>query len=280
MNAEIQARAELASLVHFSYSRTPRGGSSEVAVNRDRGFSLIELLISIAIVAVLLSILLPGLSYARRLSSSAVCASNLRQIGMAWDGYSADPRNQGEAPRAASEPAWRYGGVSFRGTERVAVLDSERPINRYLADDAALDSKSMSQLFRCPGDAGVFARGAGNGTTRSSILSRETCYQTFGTSYRANESVIEVPVEDGTGLMRPLKSHEVYVSASRLLLLGDTAWYYGTRSAGHPDASFEASWHGKPDAGNMLAADGSVRFETFVRDARSTFTTMPRPDRE
>jgi len=249
-------------------------------VIRYRGFSLIELLISIAIVAVLLSILLPGLSYARKLSSSAVCASNLRQIGMAWEGYQDDPRNQGQAPRTESEPMWRYGGVSFRGTERVAVLDAERPINRYLADDAALDSKSMAQLFRCPGDAGVFARGSGNGTTRNSILSRESCYQTFGTSYRANESVIEVPLDDGTGLMRPLKSHEVYVSASRLLVLGDTAWYYGTRAANHSDAGFEASWHGKQDAGNMLSADGSVRFETFVRDARSTFTTTPRPDRD
>lgn len=257
-----------------------RGGVFEVAVNRERGFSVLELLISIAIVAVLLSILLPGLAYARRLSSSAVCASNLRQIGMAWDGYLSDPRNQGQAPRAENEPAWRYGGAMFRGTERVAVLDSERPINMYLADDAAADSKAMAQLYKCPGDAGVFARGAGNGASRRSILNRETCYQTFGTSYRANESAIEVPLDDGTGLMRPLKSHEVYVSASRLLILGDSAWYYATRGNSHPDAAFEASWHGKPDAGNMLAADGSVRFETFTRDARSTFTTTPRPDRE
>lgn len=257
-----------------------RGGVSEVSVNRDRGFSLLELLISIAIVAVLLSILLPGLAYARRLSSGAVCASNLRQIGMAWDGYLSDPRNRGEAPRAASEPAWRYGGASFRGTERVAILDAERPINRYLADDAAADSKAMAQMFKCPGDVGVFARGIGNGAPRSSILTRETCYQTFGTSYRANESAIEVPLDDGTGLMRPLKAHEVYVSASRLILLGDSAWYYATRSSSHPDAAYEASWHGKPDAGNMLAADGSVRFETFARDGRTTFTTTPRPDRE
>jgi len=252
----------------------------EVAVNRDRGFSLIELLISIAIVAVLLTILLPALSYAKKVSSSAVCSSNLRQLGQAWDGYINDVRNRGEAPRAATEPAWRYGGVSFRGTERVAVLDADRPINQYLADDAAADSRAIAQLYRCPSDAGVYARGQGMGTARSSILNRGSCFETFGTSYRANESAIEVPLDDGTGVMRPLKSHEVYVSASRLLIMGDTAWYYSTRSTDHPDAAFDASWHAKPDAGNMLAADGSVRFESFVRDARSTFTTTPRPDRE
>lgn len=248
-------------------------------MRRDSGFSLIELLISIAIVAVLLAILLPALGYARKVSSSAVCASNLRQIGMAWDGYLADARNKGEAPRSESDPMWRYGGVTFRGAERLAVLDADRPINQYLAGDASAESRSMAQLYRCPSDAGVFARGLG-GSARNSVLNRTTCYETFGTSYRANESAIEVPLDDGTGLMRPLKSHEVYVSASRLLLLGDTAWYYSTRASSHPDASLDASWHAKPDAGNMLAADGSVRFESFIRDDRSTFTMQPRPDRE
>lgn len=251
----------------------------EVAVSRNRGFSLIELLISIAIVAVLLSILLPALSYAKKVSSGAVCASNLRQIGQAWDGYQDDVRNKGEAPRAASEPVWRYGGVSFRGPERVAVLDADRPINHYLAEEGASDSRAIAQLFRCPSDTGVFSRD-GLSSKRGSILSRGSCYETFGTSYRANENAIEVPLDDGTGLMRPLKSHEVYVSASRLLILGDTAWYYSTRASDHPDAVFDASWHAKPDAGNMLAADGSVRFESFTRDTRSTFTTTTRPDRE
>ena len=53
-----------------------------------RSFTLIELLIVIAIIGILLSLLLPSLSKAREASKTAVCLSNLRQIGVGVYNYS------------------------------------------------------------------------------------------------------------------------------------------------------------------------------------------------
>jgi prepilin-type N-terminal cleavage/methylation domain-containing protein len=56
------------------------------------GFTLIELLVVVAIIALLLTILLPALSRAREQSRRAVCLSNLHQIGNACSLYAAENR--------------------------------------------------------------------------------------------------------------------------------------------------------------------------------------------
>lgn len=57
---------------------------------RRNGFTLIELLVVVAIIVLLISILLPSLGRARDLAKQASCASNLRQIGIAFQTYMQD----------------------------------------------------------------------------------------------------------------------------------------------------------------------------------------------
>src|SRR3954464_10490645 len=70
---------------------------------RSKGFTLVELLVVIGIIALLISILLPSLSRARETANRVKCGSNLRQIGQAMMLYANE--NQGSYPRTNMKSA-------------------------------------------------------------------------------------------------------------------------------------------------------------------------------
>jgi prepilin-type N-terminal cleavage/methylation domain-containing protein len=79
------------------------GGIAEAGVERNevvmsnrkpgRGFTLVELLVVIGIIAVLVSLLLPALNKARSAAQKAQCLSNLRQVGTYLQMYAVENKD-------------------------------------------------------------------------------------------------------------------------------------------------------------------------------------------
>jgi prepilin-type N-terminal cleavage/methylation domain-containing protein len=63
---------------------------------KSKGFTLVELLVVIGIIALLIAILLPALSRAREQAKNTQCLSNLRQLATVYQFYAND--NQDRIP--------------------------------------------------------------------------------------------------------------------------------------------------------------------------------------
>jgi prepilin-type N-terminal cleavage/methylation domain-containing protein/prepilin-type processing-associated H-X9-DG protein len=110
---------------------------------RRRAFTLVELLVVVAIISLLIAIVLPSLARAREQARRVQCASNLRQVAIATIAYAG--QNRGVMPQPADWPHrphdWIYWGlkqVNADLNESMITPPLGRPLN--------------PAVLRCPSD--------------------------------------------------------------------------------------------------------------------------------
>jgi len=263
-----------------------------------RAYTLVELLLTMSIIAVLLAILLPTLGDARQAAHDANCLSNLRQIGAAWTMYDADHDAfpWGDADHYSARFGW--GGVHWYGFDAdgdpvlpqegpgANLLTAARPVNPYMGRDVT--TQAFARTFRCPADFGVEIPGAAEygestdpwaeiGPGNLSGEGDETVFGKLGTSYEANVNmyrrVVDLDVEFGPFF----GAKDVHVNPSRFVVVGDAGAMTIAETGLYQEVSVQGWWHGF-GRGQFAYLDGSARHERVLEEppVDYTFHRVPR----
>jgi len=201
------------------------------------GFTLVELLVVVAIISLLISILLPALNRAKEEARMVVCRTNLKSLGTAYAMYTAD--NNDWYPAAAGwggdPPIWDqrlYGDNSFWAANGVG----EKYGPKYFD---SLD------LLKCPSDKLDRSWWGSGYHPRSYAMNINVSYRgpsPCGIGLSNCQGVVnyegEVPYTEHGSVY---KTSDVEIPADTILLGEEwESWYYGDR----PVASVYGSYRG------------------------------------
>jgi prepilin-type N-terminal cleavage/methylation domain-containing protein/prepilin-type processing-associated H-X9-DG protein len=218
-----------------------------------RGFTLVELLVVVAIIALLLAVLLPALSRARGLGQSAACMNNLKQLQTCWLMYANDhdgtlPPNLSVYDLSSGEP---IPGLDLRLTW--CAGNAQKDVNTVNIENGYLFSYNRSTaIYHCPADKARVA-GANVRHTRSYNMSQSVTGIGFGrvlAQLPTFQKLTQIRNPEPANLFVFIDVHEDQITDS---LFGIPL----------PEGPYDGIWFDLPagrhnDGGNLSFADGHV----------------------
>ncbi len=219
-----------------------------------RGFTLVELLVVIGIIALLISILLPSLNKARQQANEVKCLSNLRQLSLACTMYANAHKGTLPPVAALADPSTGYTSPTNLGYRWSRLILPFMTAGKEFGTVAGAETAKNVEYFVCPSD---FVTRLDQSVKPSSYgLNHDVQPPDFVTRFVNN---LPAPV--------PIKITKIKFSSEKILI-GDR-WVNTnvTSSANGIDAIRAADWHKK--GSNYVMADGHAEKMALVETRKN-----------